>query len=147
MGIFPLHNEDIKARIRKEFGSVKAFEAAHGLPRGSVTEVFRDRRWAKVEKVILKFLDSGAERTRLAATEMGNDSGFADPAAARRICLEHKARRDAKSAPDFANVIEHLSQEDRGHLSVARGKKLLLALANFEHALKCFIIGDHHDDC
>jgi lambda repressor-like predicted transcriptional regulator len=52
MTILPMHNEDVKATIRKKFGSVKAFEAANGLPRGSVYEVFRNRRWAKVEKAI-----------------------------------------------------------------------------------------------
>lgn len=38
-----MHPEDIKAALRKEFGTVKAFEAAHGLPADSVRDVLRGR--------------------------------------------------------------------------------------------------------
>lgn len=47
-----MHKEDVKAGLRKQFGTITAFEKASGLPRGSVHEVLRNRRWAKVERAI-----------------------------------------------------------------------------------------------
>lgn len=37
------HREDIKAAIRKRYGSTAAFEAARGLPSRSVTDVLRGK--------------------------------------------------------------------------------------------------------
>ena len=39
-----LHPEDVKAKIRKEFGSLLAFERAHELGRRSVTDLLMGRR-------------------------------------------------------------------------------------------------------
>lgn len=36
-----LHNEDIKASIRKKYGTLNAFERAHGLPHNSVSAWMR----------------------------------------------------------------------------------------------------------
>ena len=47
-----MHREDIKASIRKAFGSVKAFEEARGLPNGSVHDLFRGRKSARVSRAI-----------------------------------------------------------------------------------------------
>ena len=47
-----LHREDIKAAIRKEFGSVARFEREHGLPIKSVTDFLRGRRSARVESAV-----------------------------------------------------------------------------------------------
>lgn len=47
-----LHKEDIKAALRKDWGTIRAFEVAHGLSRGAVHEVLRRRRWKKVEELI-----------------------------------------------------------------------------------------------
>lgn len=52
MELATLHKEDIKAGLRKQFGTVRAFEIAQGLPKGSVGEVLRNRRWSKVERAI-----------------------------------------------------------------------------------------------
>ncbi len=38
-----LHPEDIKAGIRKRFGSLTAFERQKGLPEGSAADVLRGR--------------------------------------------------------------------------------------------------------
>lgn len=46
------HREDIKAAIRKEFGSVAAFEREHSLPAKSVTDFFRGRRSERVERAV-----------------------------------------------------------------------------------------------
>jgi lambda repressor-like predicted transcriptional regulator len=46
------HPEDIKAALRKQHGSVFAFEDAHGLPRKSVSDFLRGRRNQHVASVI-----------------------------------------------------------------------------------------------
>jgi lambda repressor-like predicted transcriptional regulator len=46
------HPEDIKAALRKQHGSVFAFEDAHGLPRKSVSDFLRGRRNQHVANVI-----------------------------------------------------------------------------------------------
>lgn len=47
-----MHREDIKAAIRKRFGTVAAFEQANGLPAKSVNDVLRGRTNARVAKAI-----------------------------------------------------------------------------------------------
>ena len=56
-----MHKEDIKAALRKQFGTVRAFELAHDLPRGSVSEILRNRRWAKVEKAVEAVINGSAK--------------------------------------------------------------------------------------
>ncbi|MFQ3665552.1 MAG: helix-turn-helix domain-containing protein [Sphingomonadaceae bacterium] len=53
-----LHREDIKAEIRKRFGSVRAFEAAHSLPDKSVSDLMRGRRSRRVERAIADLLST-----------------------------------------------------------------------------------------
>lgn len=48
MLICGLHKEDVKAGLRKRFGSVAAFERQNRLPEKSVTEIFRGRKSARV---------------------------------------------------------------------------------------------------
>lgn len=43
MSLDRMHREDVKAAIRKRFGSVAAFERAKGLTERSVNELFRGR--------------------------------------------------------------------------------------------------------
>lgn len=52
MTLSEMHREDIKAALRKKYGTIRQFEIANGLTRGSVHEVLRQRRWAKVERAI-----------------------------------------------------------------------------------------------
>lgn len=51
------HPEDIKAAIRKRFGSLLAFERARGLKRQSVTEILRGRRSARTEREVRRVLE------------------------------------------------------------------------------------------
>ena len=52
MSLAQMHREDIKAALRKQFGTMRQFEIANDLPKGSVHDVLRNRRSAKVEKAI-----------------------------------------------------------------------------------------------
>lgn len=47
-----MHKEDLKAALRKKFGTIRKFEIEAGLSKGSVHEIMRKRRWAKVERAI-----------------------------------------------------------------------------------------------
>ncbi|HEY2179656.1 MAG TPA: helix-turn-helix domain-containing protein [Caulobacteraceae bacterium] len=47
-----MHPEDIKAEIRKRFGTVKAFEAAKGLGADSVRDVLRGRAARRAAEAI-----------------------------------------------------------------------------------------------
>lgn len=51
-----MHPEDIKAALRKKFGSVFAFEDAHELPRKSVSDFLRGRPNQRVKDAIAKVL-------------------------------------------------------------------------------------------
>lgn len=52
MNVLEMHKEDIKSELRKRFGSIRQFEIEHDLPKGSVHEVLRKRRWKRVELAI-----------------------------------------------------------------------------------------------
>ncbi len=52
MSLAQMHREDIKAALRKKYGTIRQFEISQGLSRGAVHEVLRHRRWAKVERAI-----------------------------------------------------------------------------------------------
>ncbi len=52
-----LHPEDIKAALRKEYGSVREFEKAQGLPDKSVHEIFRGRGSRRVMAAVEAALD------------------------------------------------------------------------------------------
>lgn len=51
-----MHPEDIKAALRKQFGSVFAFEDAAALPRKSVSDFLRGRPNQRVRDAIDKIL-------------------------------------------------------------------------------------------
>jgi hypothetical protein len=52
MAIDEMHPEDIKAALRKQFGSVFAFEDAKSLPRKSVSDWLRGRQSQRVKDAI-----------------------------------------------------------------------------------------------
>jgi len=52
MTLDAMHPEDVKAELRKRFGSVAKFERAKELPPKSVTDVLRGYKSARVEKAI-----------------------------------------------------------------------------------------------
>lgn len=47
-----MHREDVIAAIKKQFGTLTAFERAHALPRKSVNDVLRGRKSARVQRAI-----------------------------------------------------------------------------------------------
>ncbi|WP_040308573.1 helix-turn-helix domain-containing protein [Asticcacaulis biprosthecium] len=51
-----MHHEDIKAALRKKYGSLKAFEEAHALPANSASEVIRGRAVLQTARVIAREL-------------------------------------------------------------------------------------------
>lgn len=53
MNLAGMHREDIKAALRKRFGSVAAFERARDLPEKSVTDLLRGYRSARVERAVV----------------------------------------------------------------------------------------------
>ncbi|MGI8839718.1 MAG: helix-turn-helix domain-containing protein [Caulobacteraceae bacterium] len=53
-----MHPENIKAELRKRFGTVKAFEAANGLGVDSVRDVLRGRSARKTAEAIANALES-----------------------------------------------------------------------------------------
>jgi phage replication-related protein YjqB (UPF0714/DUF867 family) len=58
-----LHREDIKASIRKKYGSVRAFERHHGLPNKAVNRIFAGGTSARVVAAINDHLQAeGFER-------------------------------------------------------------------------------------
>ena len=52
------HPEDIKAAIRKRYGSVKAFVDAQGLPPTSVSDLFRGRVSRRVTEAVEEVLQT-----------------------------------------------------------------------------------------
>jgi lambda repressor-like predicted transcriptional regulator len=51
------HPEDIKAALRKRFGSIAAFERQRGLPARSVKDVLRGRSRPKIAIAVADALD------------------------------------------------------------------------------------------
>lgn len=52
MNLADMNPHDIKAEIRKRFGTLAAFERAFDLPAKSVTDVCRERASSRVENAI-----------------------------------------------------------------------------------------------
>ena len=71
MGLDHLHREDVKAAIRKRFGSVAAFERAHSLPQKSVTDVLRGQRSARVEEAVLEVINGGSQSEHSDDSDIG----------------------------------------------------------------------------
>lgn len=46
------HPEDVKAAIRKRFGSLTKFEIEHGLPRAAVNDLLRGRSSANTARLV-----------------------------------------------------------------------------------------------
>lgn len=53
-----MHPEDVKAGLRKRFGTIAAFEQAKGLPVKSVNDVLRGRPNARVAKAVADALNT-----------------------------------------------------------------------------------------
>lgn len=73
----PLHREDIKGALRKQFGTLKAFEEMRALPATSVKDVLRGRASRRVEQEIAAVLDLPLHRLfpdRYEAAKAGESS-------------------------------------------------------------------------
>lgn len=83
-----LHPEDVKAAIRKRFGSLLKFEENEGLPRQSVTDLLRGKASARVAAAVNQVLSDAA----VTATPKAS-SGKPDNSRPRRAphCLNAKA--------------------------------------------------------
>lgn len=51
------HPEDVKASIRKRYGSVAAFERHHNLPKASVRDILRGKKRSGIARVVAGDLD------------------------------------------------------------------------------------------
>lgn len=75
MKLAKMHPEDVKAGLRKQFGSVAAFEVAKELPAKSVHDVLRGRPSKRVRQAI--------EEALTAARGKSSESDFSD-------CSDHQ---------------------------------------------------------
>lgn len=57
MELATMHPEDVKAALRKQFGTVRDFERANALPRNSVSDLLRGKASARVANAIESALD------------------------------------------------------------------------------------------
>lgn len=66
MRIEDLHPEDVRAAIRKRFGTIKDFEAENGLPVGGVHDILRGRTSERVrqavESVLMEQVNTASRR-------------------------------------------------------------------------------------
>lgn len=77
---FHLHREDIKARLRKRFRSVTAFERAKGLPAKSVSDVLRGRSSAATERAIIEELFTQDSKAAKRTKKRSGESDISDKA-------------------------------------------------------------------
>lgn len=57
-----MHKEDIKAVIRKKFGTLTRFEERRALPHGSTKDVLRGRSIARTEAAIAEELNKPVQK-------------------------------------------------------------------------------------
>lgn len=70
------HPEDVKAAIRKRFGSMAAFERAERLSTGSVSEILRGRASARTAKAVERVLRAQANETEsMISVDSASDGG------------------------------------------------------------------------
>lgn len=63
-----IHHQDVRAAVRKRYGSIVAFEQSKGLPKGSVHDLLRGRGGARAKAEIERLLteQSAAHSSRRA---------------------------------------------------------------------------------
>jgi lambda repressor-like predicted transcriptional regulator len=76
--LITMHPEDVKAGIRKRFGTIAAFELAKGLPAKSVNDVLRGRPNARVTKAVEDAL--GTPETPPSQSEFSDNNEESDGA-------------------------------------------------------------------
>lgn len=79
-----MHPEDIKAALRKRYGSIGRFVSTHGLPKTGVSDLFRGRTSKRVSDAVEKALseEGGSESISL--------DGSKAQSAAHGLCAEAK---------------------------------------------------------
>jgi len=64
-----MHPEDVKAAIRKRFGTVSRFIEVRGLPETGVSDLFRGRTSRRVRDAVESVLQEDAESIKLDVSE------------------------------------------------------------------------------
>jgi hypothetical protein len=72
MKIEDLHPEDIRAAIRKKFGTIKSFEREYDLPTSGVQDILRGRTSARVRAAIEAILMEGPNTPARQLTHLQN---------------------------------------------------------------------------
>lgn len=72
------HKEDIKAVLRRRYGSLSAFEKAKGLPTESVCDVLRGRSIAQTRDALVRELFKTDDDASRAPATPAHESGFPD---------------------------------------------------------------------
>jgi lambda repressor-like predicted transcriptional regulator len=79
-----MHPEDIKAAIRKRFGSLKAFEELEGLPRKAVTDILRGRSNRRVTDAIRRVIAEEAQAPSINVDDSARGTIVQNPKRKRR---------------------------------------------------------------
>ncbi|MEL7681110.1 helix-turn-helix domain-containing protein [Citromicrobium bathyomarinum] len=70
-----MHPEDVKAAIRKKYGTVARFVKQHDLPTSGVSDLFRGRTSARVANAVEKVLAEDAESKHSDSDRRGAATG------------------------------------------------------------------------
>jgi lambda repressor-like predicted transcriptional regulator len=81
MELATMHPEDVKAGLRKRFGTVRSFERANDLPRHSVTDLLRGRRSERVAKAV----EDALKKPTPDAPQSDKSDGSENPGGAHRL--------------------------------------------------------------
>lgn len=82
MGIHDLDPEDVKAAIRKKFGTVRDFERAKKLPINGVSDILRGRTSGRITKAIESVLIEAGDTPALPSGQPQNSVNHKRAAAA-----------------------------------------------------------------
>lgn len=55
-----VHHQDVRAAIRKQYGSIVRFEQANGIRKGGVHDILRGYESKRVRQAVEKFLNDQA---------------------------------------------------------------------------------------
>lgn len=69
-----MHPEDVKAVLRKRFGTVSRFIAEHDLPETGVSDLFRGRTSRRVRDAVEVVLQEDAQSIKLDVSERGTNA-------------------------------------------------------------------------
>ena len=86
-----LRHQDIKAGLRKRFGSVAEFERARSFGPGSVSDQFRGRTSARVRKAIAEALGIKLSQVQAAERPGGRDASDISDADATSVASQAQA--------------------------------------------------------